>query len=44
MEVLADMGDGHKGGSIKVGQNLYQDVCWQPAGQVINYHKKQHQF
>lgn len=39
MEALADMADGEKGGGIKVGQNLYQDVCWQPAGQVINVTK-----
>lgn len=44
MEGLADMADSEKGGGIKVGQNLYQDVCWQPAGQVIKHHKTQHQF
>lgn len=37
------MADGEKGGGIQVGQNFNQDVCWQPAGQVIKHHKMWHQ-
>lgn len=42
MEALTDMADGEKSRGIQVGQNLNQDVCWQPAEQVIKHHKGGH--
>lgn len=39
MEALTDMAGGEKSRGIQVGQNLNQEVCWQPAEQVIKRHK-----
>lgn len=40
MQQPADVADGEKSGSIQVGQNLNQDVWWQPAAQVIKRSQK----
>lgn len=42
MEALTDMADGEESRGIQVGQHLNQDVCWQPAEQVIKHHKGGH--
>lgn len=40
MQEPADVADGEKSSGVQVGQNLHQDVWWQPATQVIKRSQK----